>query len=286
MNNKNTIIYAVVVTYNRKFILKRCINALLAQSLKPDGIIIIDNSSTGSTEKLFAKEFRNNTNITYKRLDKNAGGAGGFYYGAKLAIERGADWIWMMDDDCIPDKDCLKNLMNGVEDKRDAYSPIILSLEDKRTVLWGIKAKPYTGKYKDISLPFNGFLVHRETVQEIGFPDKRFFIYGDDTDYNLRVKTSGKNIIMNTDSIMYHPFKNQVAGLNFLKMFMSKIWVYYKLRNAIIIYKKYGYYAYKQILLLVLALFFHILTLKFNMIKLWLDGLIDGLKNKLYVRDL
>lgn len=284
--NKNYLIYAVVVTYNRKILLKSNIDALLAQSLQPSAIIIIDNASTDGTENFIEKEFRHNTNIIYKRSDRNTGGAGGFYSGTKLAVESGAAWVWLMDDDCLPDKDCLKKLMMGVDNKRDVYSPIILSLEDKKTALWGIKAKPDTGKHEGISLPFNGFLVHRETIKEIGFPDKRFFIYGDDTEYNLRAQSSGRNIIMNTESIMYHPFKNQVKGLNIFKMFKSKIWVYYKLRNAIILYNKYGHYAFKQILLLLLALLFYILTLKFSLIKLWFDGLIDGLKNNLYVRDL
>jgi rhamnopyranosyl-N-acetylglucosaminyl-diphospho-decaprenol beta-1,3/1,4-galactofuranosyltransferase len=285
MDNQG-LIYAVVVTYNRKLLLKRCIDALLSQTRKPEFIIIIDNSSTDGTDKLIEKEFNHNNSVLYHRLDNNSGGAGGFHSGTKLAVEDGAGWVWLMDDDCVPEKDCLKNLMRGVDDVRDVYSPVILSHEDKKTVLWGIKAQPYTGKYEGISLPFNGFLAHRETIQEIGFPDKRFFIYGDDTEYNLRARSSGRKIIMNADSIMYHPFKNQVRGLNVLKMFTSKIWVYYKLRNAIIIYNKYGHYSTKQILLLVIALFYFILTLKFSLAKLWFDGLRDGLKNNLYARDL
>lgn len=280
------LIYAVVVTYNRKMKLKSNIDALLGQSLQPDIIMIVDNASTDGTQDFIEQEFPDNPRIIYKRLNQNTGGAGGFYSGTKFAFESGATWVWMMDDDCIPDQNCLKTLMMGVNNPRDVYSPIILSLEDKKTVLWGIKAKPMSGLHEGYSLPFNGFLAHRETIREIGFPEKRFFIYGDDTEYNLRAQASGRKIIMNTGSIMYHPFKNQLTGMNVVKMFKSKIWVYYKLRNAILIYKIYGHYAPKQIPLLLAALFFHIVTFRFDFAVLWFDGLTDGLKNNLYVRDL
>jgi rhamnopyranosyl-N-acetylglucosaminyl-diphospho-decaprenol beta-1,3/1,4-galactofuranosyltransferase len=190
-----------------------------------------------------------------------------------------------MDDDCILDKDCLKNLIIGINNKRDIYSPIILSIEDRKTVLWGIKAKVNTGNREVITLPFNGFLIHRESIKEVGFPEKDFFIYGDDTEYNLRAKSSGRKIIMVTDSVMYHPYRNMLKGLNIIKMFMSKIWVYYKLRNAIVIYKRYKYVSKNQILMFLFSLVFYILTLNWRFVNLWLEGLKDGLKNRLYLRN-
>ncbi len=280
------VVIAIVVTYNRKLLLKRCLFSLLAQSHPPASIIIIDNASTDGTKTYLNRELMNNPSVTYLNLGRNLGGAGGFHYGAMLAIERNADWVWMMDDDCVLEKDCLKKLMNGIRDKRDIYSPIILSAEDKSTVLWGINAEMNTGNVEVITLPFNGFLIHRESIEEIGFPDERFFIYGDDTEYNLRAKLSGRKIMMVTDSIMYHPHKNMLKGLNILNMYMSKIWVYYKLRNAVIIYKKYNYYSVNQVLMFISSLFLYILTLRFNLIGLWIEGLRDGLKDRLYVRDM
>jgi len=286
MMNDNKPVYAVVVTFNRIKTLINTIQALLVQTQEPEAIVIIDNASTDGTKTTLENEFKHVKSIIYHRLDSNTGGAGGFYAGAKIAVESGAKWVWMMDDDCIPDKECLETLMTGIRNQRDVYSPIVLSLEDKKTVLRGIRAKTMSGLHEGYSLPFNGFLVHRETILEIGYPEKRFFIYGDDTEYNLRAQSSGRKIIMNTDSIMYHPFKNQVGGMNVVKMFKSKIWIYYKLRNAILIYKEYGHYSPKQIILLLVALFFHVVTFRFDFVKLWFAGLIDGMKNNLYVRDL
>jgi len=278
-------IIIVVVTYNRKFILKRCLLSLLAQSQLPDLIIIVDNASTDGTVEMLRKEFFPHPLFLYANLNGNLGGAGGFHFGSKLAIEKGADWVCLMDDDCLPDKDCLRQLTTNINNKRNIYSPIVLSIEDKKTVLWGINAKISTGNREVVTLPFNGFFIHRESIKEIGFPEKDFFIYGDDTEYNLRVKSSGRKIIMVTGSLMYHPYRNMLKGLAIIKMFMSKIWVYYKLRNAIIIFKKYNYYSINQILMFFSSLLFYVLTLKFQFIRLWFEGLKDGFKNRVYIRD-
>lgn len=83
---------AVVVTYNRKELLRECLNALLNQTRPLDEIIVIDNASTDGTQEMIAKEF---PYITYVLMSENIGGAGGFHEGMKLAYEKGYDWIWV-----------------------------------------------------------------------------------------------------------------------------------------------------------------------------------------------
>jgi GT2 family glycosyltransferase len=283
---KNFKIIAVVVTYNRKSLLKRCLDSLLSQSHLPHFIIVVDNASSDGTGEMIRREFSTQSCIIYRHLERNLGGAGGFHFGSKFALEMGADWIWLMDDDCLLQKNCLNNLIAGLGNKKDIYSPVVVSLEDRKTVLWGIHAAVNSGNQEVITLPFNGFLIHRNSIEEIGLPEKGFFIYGDDTEYNLRAKSSGRKIIMVTESVLYHPHRNMIKGLNVRKMFMSKIWVYYKLRNAIIIFKKYRYFSINQIMMFIVSLFFYILTLNFYFIKLWIEGLKDGLNNNLYVREL
>jgi len=283
-NNKGTV-YAVVVTHNRKGVLKRCLHALLSQTYALDSIIIADNASTDGTEDMLRNEFLQNPLFIYINMVKNLGGGGGFHFGAKCAFEKGADWIWLMDDDCLPDQNCLKNLMSNIDSSSNVYSPVMLSLEDRKTVLWGLKGKTRTGNQSVCPLPFNGFLIHRKLIKKIGYPDKDFFIYGDDTDYSLRVISSGSRLIMVTDSILYHPYRNMIKEFNIIKMFLNKLWVYYKLRNAIIIYKRHNYVSINQIVMFMSAFLFYIVTLRFDFIKLWIEGLKDGLNSRLYVRD-
>jgi GT2 family glycosyltransferase len=265
--------------------LRQCIKALLDQTRPPDMIIVADNASTDGTEAMLNDNFPENPDIEYCNLGGNLGGGGGFHHGSCLAVDQGYDWIWLMDDDCFPDVNCLEKLIGGVESINHVYSPIILSSEDRKTVLWGIKAFCNTGNVEVATLPFNGFFVHRKSLQEIGVPDKNFFIYGDDTEFNMRARAYGKKIILVTDSAMYHPHKNQLRGMKVYKMFLNKLWTYYKLRNAIIIYKKYGYVSANQVIMFVAAAGFYVLTFNYAFLGLWLQGLKDGINGRLYVKD-
>jgi len=278
-------ICAVVVTFNRKNILKRCLDSLINQTRPLDKIVIADNLSTDGTADMVKSEYRSNSSIQYFDLGANLGGGGGFHYGARRAFEAGYDWIWMMDDDCVATDKCLENLLGGVENTKNVYSPIVLSLEDKKTVLWGIKAKWYSGNTEVVTLPFNGFFIHRASLGKIGFPEKNFFIYGDDTEFNMRAKENALKIIMVTDSIMYHPYKNARKGLKIYKMFLNKLWTYYKLRNAILIYKKYRYVSRNQVIMFAAAALFYLLTINFKFLRLYLEGLKDGINGRFYVKE-
>ncbi len=278
-------ICCVVVTYNRRTLLKRCINSLVTQTRPPDAILVADNGSTDGTANMIKQDFVHIPSIKYVNLGANLGGGGGFHYGARMAFEAGHDWVWLMDDDCNASEQCLENLIGGVASSYDVYSPIVLSLEDRQTVLWGITARCHDGTSEVVTLPFNGFLIHRESLKEIGFPEKKFFIYGDDTEFNMRAKSYGKKILMVTDSIMYHPHKNKLRGLKVYKMFNNKLWTYYKLRNAILIYHTYGYVSASQVIMFAAAGVFYLLTLNFKLLGLWLEGLRDGINGHLYVKD-
>ena len=73
---------AVVVTYNRKEMLIQCLDAILNQTSEVDKVIVIDNNSTDNTpDYLKEKGYLDNEKIFFQKLEKNTGGAGGFYKG-------------------------------------------------------------------------------------------------------------------------------------------------------------------------------------------------------------
>ena len=80
-------ITAVVVTYNRKELLVRCIEHLRRQSVKLDSIIVVNNGSTDGT-----KEWLDNQADLAVIHQENVGGSGGFYRGIEHAYESGYEW--------------------------------------------------------------------------------------------------------------------------------------------------------------------------------------------------
>ena len=77
-------ICAVVVTYNRKELLLRCLQALEQQSYSLEHIVIVDNASTdGTVDFLEQQGYLENPKVTLLSLLENQGGAGGFHAGIK-----------------------------------------------------------------------------------------------------------------------------------------------------------------------------------------------------------
>ena len=102
---------AVVVTYNRLKLLKECIEALLAQTYPEMDILVVNNNSTDGTQEYLDELTGKNKKVKNLSLPENIGGSGGFYEGMKCAIKDNPDWLWIMDDDTIPEKDCVMQLL-------------------------------------------------------------------------------------------------------------------------------------------------------------------------------
>jgi GT2 family glycosyltransferase len=80
--------------------------------------LVINNNSTDGIEKMFQEggKYYGNPVIECLNLDTNIGGAGGFSTGIKYTDEKlNYDWVWVMDDDVIPQEDSLQELINAKE---------------------------------------------------------------------------------------------------------------------------------------------------------------------------
>lgn len=213
-------IAAVVVTFNRKELLLKNINASFKQKRKLNRIIIIDNHSTDGTKEYVYSNLDKNCQkeIDYVYLKENVGGSGGFSYGVQYAYEHGYDYLWLMDDDGRPwNEDTLLNLVSYIDDNRLYNQPIMLNSLvqcDDNNLSFGevqdgrIIYKKEEIKYKELkghcSL-FNGTLISKELVQKIGFPRNDYFIKGDEKEYFAR--TLKNNIFNSTivNSLYFHP---------------------------------------------------------------------------------
>src|SRR5690606_21582933 len=109
MNKK---ILAVVVTYRRPDVLFKCLEAVLINSTrKVDELHVIINSSDSETIEII-KSFLplGITKISYE-IFENIGPAGGFYFGLQRFLKSDCDYVWLMDDDIIPENNCLESLL-------------------------------------------------------------------------------------------------------------------------------------------------------------------------------
>ena len=227
MTEERNTIAAVVVTYNRKQCLCENLDMLLKQDYPIDSIIIVDNCSSDGTEKLIRETFADHIDrIDYNYLQKNVGGAGGFEYGLRRAYDKGYGLIWLMDDDGRPcNNETLRVLIDQMSRNELEHKPFVLNslvvanredlltfkLEGAKTI-HEAKRLSRDGLFrvngKTSVAPFNGTLVSRELVGEIGYPNPALFISGDELDYVFRALKSGAFMGTATESLYYHPRAN------------------------------------------------------------------------------
>lgn len=214
-------IACVIVTYNRKQLLKRCLDAVSSQTFKPSVVYITDNASTDGTidsvkEWGYYECMKEGIQFKYILNSKNEGGAGGFYLGMKTAYEDNSyDGIWVMDDDGEPEKNCLHELQKHI-DKNDYIAPFVIAEEDNNICAFieeesveSFFGKAHNGIVYGVACPFNGILYSSRLVQKIGFPKREMFIWGDELNYHIRACKAGYTPITVINAIHYHPKDRQ-----------------------------------------------------------------------------
>lgn len=233
MTSKTTV---VTVTYGDRLpYLQQLVERALGFAEISD-IVVVSNASTAPLTELAA---RWPGRVRLIELHENTGSANGYAVALKAALEGGADYIWMMDDDNAPTTAAVSIL------HRELARLIVLLGADRVAVLGyratqqadiaqGVPARyirqprssyfgfhiaqlPYKvwrrlpwGKRPgkppvSISLPFapyGGMLAHRSLYERIGLPLKELVLYVDDTEYTRRITASGGRLFLFTEAVI------------------------------------------------------------------------------------
>jgi rhamnopyranosyl-N-acetylglucosaminyl-diphospho-decaprenol beta-1,3/1,4-galactofuranosyltransferase len=241
----------VVVTYNRADLLAKMLEGLAALDRQPDAVIVVDNASTDHTRGVLAAA--TNADLTSIHTDDNLGGAGGFHLGMKTAFDQGFDRIWLMDDDVVPAPDCLSVLMAQDEAclmsvREDAAGALVEKAAIRFDLRNPLAIKPKTRMVETTygtraamperveieAVAFEGFMVRREVVAEIGLPDPSYFIFYDDVDFAVRARRAGHRIWAIRDAVL-------VRQLDFDQQYDLVGWKgYFMYRNLFAVHLRYG----------------------------------------------
>ena len=238
---------AVVVTYNRIDILRQCIEHLQKQSI-PCDILVVDNASTDATA-CFMEQIENE-HIFYYNTGQNLGGAGGFHTGIAIAAESGQyEYIWIMDDDCLPERTALAKLLEADEILQGSYGWLSSQClwTDGQLCQMNLQRKtPYTD-IKDFSqkiIPaqmasFVSLFLKRKTVALFGLPIKEFFIWTDDWEYTRRISRALPCYVVR-DSRVVHAMQNPTV-VNIATDTAERLPRYqYFYRNDVYLYRREG----------------------------------------------
>src|SRR5215471_11082628 len=124
----------VVLSYNGLEDTRKCLRSMAA-ALRPHAIpILVDNGSTDGTDAAVAAEF---PWCRVLRLDKNQGPVGGNNAGMRLALDLGAEWILLLNNDTTVDATLIDRLLEAAtaHPEYSVLGPVIKFMDDPDTVM-------------------------------------------------------------------------------------------------------------------------------------------------------
>lgn len=195
-----TTVAAVVVTFNRRDVLRSTLEAVADQARRPDAVVVVDNASEDGTEAMLEGAF---PWAAYLRMPENLGFAAGLGAGMRWALDEGHGYVWLLDDDSRPGAQALRRslevakrvdrlgavgssggmLSRGVPDRRpERRHPFRLDGEGRL--------------YRCDFLLLDGALIPAEAIRAVGLPRGDFFMGYEDVEYTSRLSGAGLRVLL------------------------------------------------------------------------------------------
>lgn len=234
------LIYIVLLNYKGYTDTTACINSLRQIDYSNYKIIVVDNlSQDGSYEKLKAE----NGDCVVILAPENNGFSAGNNLGIHYALDNGADYVLMLNNDTEVKTDFLSRMVD-VADENTVVTPSIYFYSEPHdiwyadgrinfnrcTVSNGLDAESKYCNYASGCC----LLMSRKILETVGDWAEEYFMYYEDMDYSLRIAQAGFKIFYEKNAVVYHKV-GRTAGRD------SKLSIYYNVRNRFYVIKKYRF---------------------------------------------
>lgn len=261
-------VYIIIVNWNGFEDTYECIKSVLNILYNNYTIIVVDNGSDRNESEGLARRF---TEVIALRSETNLGFAGGNNLGIKYALGKGADYILLLNNDTIVEKDFLDILVNNASENQNIglAVPKINYYSDPSKVWY---AGGYINKFRGVALTEGSgksdskytedkfvtfataccLLIDKRVINDIGLMDESYFLYLEDADYCIRSYKCGYKILFVAQSKIYHKINKSTTKEN------NYVPLYYNTRNRLTFIKKF----YKNIFYLSLLYMLCIFSLK------------------------
>ncbi|MDO8269802.1 MAG: glycosyltransferase family 2 protein [Candidatus Levybacteria bacterium] len=243
-------VFVIILTWNRRELVVNCLESLKKIKTSHDiQVIVVDNASIDDTIP-YLKKFYPEIKVI-KNL-RNLGWSGGNNIGIKYAIKNKADFIILLNNDIIVEKNCIDRLILGLEKNKPAgiASPKIYRYNTKPPIISNAgnffnshyyshaKGAGEVDKGQCNKIAYTDFVAgvvcaRSEVYKKCGLLDEDYFLYFEDADFCVRARKKGYLSVFIQDAVLYH-MESATIGMN------SPSHTYYNSRNHLLFIKKHG----------------------------------------------
>jgi rhamnopyranosyl-N-acetylglucosaminyl-diphospho-decaprenol beta-1,3/1,4-galactofuranosyltransferase len=187
----NTSVCAIVVTFNRLETLKTAVAHILAQTVPPAEIVIVDNNSTDGTIE-YLQSVNGQHNIRCIFMESNTGSAGAIAKAMTYGLAKSTfDYFWILDDDTFYAPNALKDLIENIEQTQF----VMLGLHGANFKFGAkVHADPNIRLQEIDYAMIDGAIIKADVVRKLGPLCEEFFMMCDDQEYSIRIRRHGYKI--------------------------------------------------------------------------------------------
>ena len=239
--NKDTVTI-ILVNYNGGQVTRECVDSLKRMRNQEYQVMIVDNCSTDDSPMELNRAYAEDPQVSVIATEDNRGFAGGNNFGIRTALERGSEWILLLNNDTEAAEDFLDRMTADI-DRESIYAPRINYFSDKKTPWYAAGIIDFgTGIVKNGDPEKGGevsfasgccMLFSADVFRRIGEFDEDYFMYYEDVDYCLRARAAGIRIVYKPEAVVYHKVGATTGGE------LSQLSIYYNNRNRFYILQKY-----------------------------------------------
>jgi GT2 family glycosyltransferase len=188
-------------------------------------VLVLDNGSTDSSVQRIREK---HPEVEIMELGENLGFAKGNNAGIRAALERGAEYVWLLNNDTTVDPKALRAMVEKAEGDPGigaVGSAIYYAADRERLQAWGGgwvnfwlgRPRHFMRPVADEKIQFltgASLLLRRKTLESIGFLDEGFFLYWEDADYCFRLRNAGLKLAVAGNSRVWHKESATVGKKN------------------------------------------------------------------------
>lgn len=217
------LVYILIVNYNAWPDTLACLRALERLCYPNYRVLVLDNASQNDGVARLRAAF---PHLELVELGRNLGFAGGNNAGIRRALAAGADYVWLLNPDTLPEAGALAAMVERAEqDARvGAVGAVLYEMDNPQQVqAWGggqvvlpwglirlLTHPRQAGRLNYISGA--SLLIRRAALEQVGLLDEGFFMYGEDCDYGLRLIRAGFRLAVAEGARVLHKGGSSWSG--------------------------------------------------------------------------